>query len=292
MNPIKTRPQRCLKLAAATCSFFAFSLTLEAQIPKPPCSVPSVSFPTVDGAIAEYNLRDRPARRRNLFRALCDRTQPQHHWRRRRCHLPRWHAQRRHLGWQLQRRRLKLNAGSLYLEGVTVQNGSSQYNSGPSGVVMFSGGKLTVLKSVISHDDGGGIACFGSCNIRIQDSDISYNNAASSTIWGGIYFDSGALYVERTTVHDNPNIGIRILDSQASTQAYITDSTITNNAYGGISADTGQLYISSSTIANNADWGIVRRKGELTMKQHRCEQRDTELHPGIFQRACHAQRRL
>src|SRR5262249_38274626 len=148
---------------------------------------------------------------------------------------------------------LMVNGGSFHLEGVTVQNGGADGYSyfTHSGVMKGSDGNLTILNSVITHNDGGGIGCWASCNLIIQDTDVS-GNSQSGRIGGAIYLASGTLTVERSTVHDNPNEGIFVLDPVVSgTKAYISDSTIANNSGSGIDMQSGDLYVSNSTIVNN-----------------------------------------
>lgn len=170
---------------------------------------------------------------------------------------------------------LKANhtTGTLYLEGLTIQNGNLITVSGEGGGI-FSSNNL-ILNSVYVIDNsvssdfesyGGGIYCNGS--LFLKNSHVSNNSSFSLTAsskGGGIYkvFNSSLTLINSVV---NGNSSFSNLASEGggiytkANESVLTNSQITNNSSHSIEGDswgaglrlgTGNVRITNSTISYN-----------------------------------------
>lgn len=146
---------------------------------------------------------------------------------------------------------------------------SGNHSVHTGGGIWNDGSGLLIQNSLITGNitdgnaGGGGGGLFNS-NFLQEDSHIEFsvisNNASLSGIGGGIRHNSGTLFIEYSTIHDNSNAGI-----SASQPVQISNSTVSGNDGNGVYITSNiQTEIRNSTIASNTGYGIFH-DGELSL---------------------------
>ena len=163
------------------------------------------------------------------------------------------------------------------LEGVTIQNGLSDYGGG----IYNYNGTLMINNSTVSNNiasnDGGGIYNFLG-TITITESEVSNNKSIGSA--GGIY-NQGTSKIIKSSIFGNEVSGTGPRGGGISNQGtmIITKSTVFNNmssgtnfAVGGGIYNYGTLTITKSTVSynralgtNSAIGGGIDNQGTLTI---------------------------
>lgn len=126
---------------------------------------------------------------------------------------------------------------------LTVTN--SFFNSNGTGLAIVDA-QATIVNCVINHNYMGVYQTNDDYVLRIQNSQISYNEG------NGIYEDHGFSVVENTTIAGNGDNGIYL---EQYSNLTLLNSTVNGNSTstngGGIFSSTGYVVISNSTISGN-----------------------------------------
>jgi hypothetical protein len=148
------------------------------------------------------------------------------------------------------------------ISGLIIANGAGDRHTGGGGIVNY--GTLTILKSTLSGNRGGGVVpegggIYNGGTLTIIASTLSGNSA---TFGGGIQNNrSGTLTIIDSTLSQNrvvapaplPGGGGAAIDTNGALT--IINSTISGNSGaafgGGIDAENGRVVIRSSTISDN-----------------------------------------
>ena len=157
-----------------------------------------------------------------------------------------------------------LSAGSLGLDGVTIEDSKSghRYQSSGGAIYAASGTQLDIANSSLVRNEvtspsglgGGAIATGYDVALTIRNSELAHNNAHSGG-GGAIFLKSGTLLLEDSRLHDNSSGytggAIRLF---RGTEAHIARTSIVGNSAqlgGGIHSVGSDITISDSTIAGN-----------------------------------------
>jgi predicted outer membrane repeat protein len=155
------------------------------------------------------------------------------------------------------------------LRGFTVTKGSFWGGGG----IYNLGGTLTLTRSTVSGNSGGGIFNEGDGRLTLTHSTVSGNTAeGEGVLYGGGIVNRGALTLTHSTVSGNSGGGINNYYGRLT----LTQSTVSGNSadYGGGIDNTGTLTLTHSTVSGNTaegvsgvygGGGIANRSGTLTL---------------------------
>lgn len=139
------------------------------------------------------------------------------------------------------------------ISGVTIQGGNAGFYDGGA---IYNSGDLTLRNVTIrdnAADDGGGIYndTYNDATLVVENSTFERNSTSGSYGYGEAIY-GGTVTLRNVIVRDHSNAYVYAIDARTIT---MENSTITNNAGGGVAADL-EATIANSTISNNGGAGI------------------------------------
>jgi CSLREA domain-containing protein len=142
------------------------------------------------------------------------------------------------------------------VDSIVTRNTATEPDGSGGGIYAFDG-KLTILRSTVSHNraDTSGAIDVGNHGVTIKSSTIANNRADFAGV--GYFYGDGNSRIERTTIAGNRSTGESgaIYYSESGGTITIVGSTISGNRAGtdggGFSARNGTVHFVNTTIANN-----------------------------------------
>lgn len=160
------------------------------------------------------------------------------------------------------------SAGTLTLENLTVQNGSTTGDGGG----FFSSGAVTLNNTTVSGnsagDRGGGFRSNGA--VTLNNATVSGNSAADNG--GGIYNRNGTITLNNATVSGNSSNryggGIHTRNAIVVTNSNVSGNSALRNG-GGLYSRGGNITVTNSTVSGNSSnrntGGIWARNSSITL---------------------------